>query len=82
MQLLFLEEAVMPQYRHSGTFNFAPDRGSPDGNKEPFSNEFAAACDVTAKAHVAEWKKYRVDIVDEKLVRIDVAEKTTPIELQ
>lgn len=71
----------MPQYRHTGKFNFAPDRGSPNGNQDPFTHEFTAECNVTAKAHVDEWKKRYVDVVDEELVRIDVAEVTSVVAL-
>ena len=82
MQLLFLVEAVMPRYRLSGQYDFAPDRGSPNGNREPFTHEFDADTDELAKKHVAEWRENKVDIVDESFEHIDESEKTTPIELQ
>lgn len=71
----------MSRYRHTGKYDFAPDRGSPNGNQQSFTRTFTATCDVTAKANVTDWKKGRVDIVDEKLVRIDVAEQTSVVAL-
>lgn len=71
----------MPTYRLSGTYYFPPDRGSPNGNRKSFSQEFQAADAQEALQWVAEYKKNRYEILKPRLVRIVAREKTSPIKL-
>lgn len=69
----------MPDYRLTGKYFFAPDRGSPKGNKEPFTEEFEAADDVKAREWVRAFRSTHVKIVSARLVRIKTREKTVVI---
>lgn len=71
----------MPMYRLTGTYYFPPDRGSPHGNEELFSEEFEAADDQKAREWVVQYKDDHVEIRHPRLVRIVAREKTSPIKL-
>jgi hypothetical protein len=81
------KENVVPRYRLSGNYFFPPDRGSAPGGmgeKKPMQHEFTVADEAAALEHVANFRKDKVDIVDAKLVSIDVPAQhaqTTQIEL-
>ncbi len=72
----------MPEFRFSGKYKFAPDRGSPEGDTEAFSEEFEAADDKAARTWVAAFRSTHVDIEGPRLVRIVKREQTTPVSLK
>ena len=75
------QEVVMPHYRYSGTFSFAPDRGSPNGSSQPFKKEFEAANDAAARKWVKDFKSTHQKIVKAKLETIAQRELTARVRL-
>lgn len=71
----------MAEYRFSGVFSSPPDRGSPNGNKTPFAENFEAESDnkarLWAKAYTATHKK----IIHPRLEKIVVREQTEKVAL-
>jgi len=71
----------MPDYRFTGLFKFPPDRGSPDGDTDTVKEEFEADNDTKAREWVKVFKSTHVDIVQARLEKIVVREKTERIRL-
>lgn len=71
----------MPHYRYSGTFSFAPDRGSPHGSSQPFKKEFEAANDTAARKWVKDFKSTHQKIIKAKLEAIAQRELTARVRL-
>lgn len=71
----------MPDYRFTGVYLHAPDRGSPNGDQEPFAEEFEVGDDKKAREWVKAFRKTHVTIVQPRLARIVVREKTERIKL-
>ncbi len=71
----------MPEYRFSGLYSFAPDRGSPHGHQKPVTKEFVADDDKKAVEWVKTFRKDRETIILPQLVKIVVKEQTECIEL-
>lgn len=68
-------------YRFSGVYNYAPDRGSPDGHTSPFVKRFRVLTDDEARAWVHRFRHNRAPIENEKLVRVASQEETVVVPL-